>query len=65
MIFFSPSGGKFPCKMQGNSLRLQPGGLDWISMNFFMKRVSKNWNRLPGIMLEPPSLEVFETCMWH
>jgi len=34
-----------------------------IRKNFFTKRVVKHWNRLPRVMVESPSLEVFKTCV--
>lgn len=50
--------------MRGNGLELQQGrfGLD-IKKNLFTERVVKHWNRLPGVLAESPSLEVFGRCL--
>ncbi|KFP44615.1 hypothetical protein N324_03970, partial [Chlamydotis macqueenii] len=44
-----------------NSLKLHKGRsrLDFRK-NFFAKRIVKHWNRLPGEVIESPSLEVFK-----
>jgi len=34
-----------------------------IKKNFFTKRASKHWNRLPRAVVEAPSLEVFKRCV--
>ena len=34
-----------------------------IRKNFFTGRVIKHWNRLPGEVVEAPSLEVFKRCV--
>ena len=47
--------------MIGNSFKLSQGRFRlYIRKNFFVKGLVKDWNRLPGKVMDSSPLEVFE-----
>jgi len=49
---------------EGNSLKSCQGRLRLaVRKHFFTEMVAKCWNRLPGEVVESPSLEIFNRCV--
>jgi len=42
------------------------GGSGWILGKLFLNNEERYWNRLPRVLVDSPSLEVFRTrIVWH
>ena len=55
---FSVVGGD---RMRGNGHKMEHGKFHTnIWKNFFTVRVTEHWNRLPRVLVESPSLEIFK-----